>query len=496
MAENIIKSRIMLKYDTLANWTTSNLVLKKGEVAIAEVASGTSDSGLTPPAIGIKVGDGTKTFSQLGWIQAVAGDVYAWAKAATPPSADQISGLSDYISGHINDTNTKYRIQTGSGTDVNKYFLQYQDLGTSTWTTISTIDLNSVTDRIATLENWADTSTSLISQIGNKVAHDIQQLDVTDTAVSHQFVTQVSETDGKIAVLRSSLGADDITSGTLSVSRGGTGASTFTSGQVLVGSGTGAITTKAIDTEVTSNSTNLITSGAVQSYVTSSLSGLTGAMHFIGVATSAIVNNSNFDPDISGYDFTNAQPGDVVLYYTNPNQTNGQEFVWTGTKWQLLGDEGSYAVKGSITNGDIAANAAIAQSKIAGSASGTSIADDLSNKVDKVAGKGLSTNDYSAADQTKLSGIEAGAEVNVIEIIKVGATATTVDTSDKSVTLGTLAGKSTISESDLDSALATKINATPSNLNDIAYDGDVGHLTQTTTYLVIDCGNGSDKLYN
>jgi len=68
MAENIIKSRIMLKYDTLANWTTSNLVLKKGEVAIAEVASGTSDSGLTPPAIGIKVGDGTKTFAQLGWI--------------------------------------------------------------------------------------------------------------------------------------------------------------------------------------------------------------------------------------------------------------------------------------------------------------------------------------------------------------------------------------------------------------------------------------------
>ena len=63
MAENIIKSRVMLKYDTLVNWNSSNLVLKKGEVAIAEVPSATSDSGLTPPAIGIKVGDGTKTFS-------------------------------------------------------------------------------------------------------------------------------------------------------------------------------------------------------------------------------------------------------------------------------------------------------------------------------------------------------------------------------------------------------------------------------------------------
>lgn len=34
-------------------------------------------------------------------------------------------------------------------------------------------------------------------------------------------------------------------------------------------------------------------------------------------------------------------------------------------------------------------------------------------KVDKVAGKGLSTNDYTTADQTKLAGIQAGAEVNV-----------------------------------------------------------------------------------
>lgn len=33
----------------------------------------------------------------------------------------------------------------------------------------------------------------------------------------------------------------------------------------------------------------------------------------------------------------------------------------------------------------------------------------LSLKVDKVDGKGLSTKDYTAADQTKLSGIEAGA---------------------------------------------------------------------------------------
>lgn len=43
----------------------------------------------------------------------------------------------------------------------------------------------------------------------------------------------------------------------------------------------------------------------------------------------------------------------------------------------------------------------------------TALADLASNKVDKVAGKGLSTNDFTNADKTKLDGIEAGAEANV-----------------------------------------------------------------------------------
>ncbi|MFA6897252.1 MAG: hypothetical protein WCQ96_03130 [Patescibacteria group bacterium] len=41
----------------------------------------------------------------------------------------------------------------------------------------------------------------------------------------------------------------------------------------------------------------------------------------------------------------------------------------------------------------------------------------IGNKVDKVTGKGLSTNDYTTEEQTKLSGIEAGAEVNNISDI-------------------------------------------------------------------------------
>lgn len=47
--------------------------------------------------------------------------------------------------------------------------------------------------------------------------------------------------------------------------------------------------------------------------------------------------------------------------------------------------------------------------------------------VAKEAGKGLSTNDYTTAEKTKLAGIEAGAQVNDIEVVKVNGTAQTPD---------------------------------------------------------------------
>lgn len=92
-------------------------------------------------------------------------------------------------------------------------------------------------------------------------------------------------------------------------------------------------------------STNLPTAQAVAQYVqaqTGGLSGLTGAMHFRGISTTAIVDGDTINPTISGYDFhgNGDNAGDVILY-------EGKEFVWTGTSWELLGDEGSYALKSS-----------------------------------------------------------------------------------------------------------------------------------------------------
>ena len=77
------------------------------------------------------------------------------------------------------------------------------------------------------------------------------------------------------------------------------------------------------------------------------------------------------------------------------------------------------------------ASATEVSTAIAGKADKTYVDDKLAKKVDKVTGKGLSTNDYTTAEKTKLSGIAANAQVNVIESVKVNGTALKV--TDKAV---------------------------------------------------------------
>ena len=82
MAEKILNTRILMKVDTLENWQKSTLGLKKGELAIATVAS-SAGTGLTEPVCMIKIGeDGIKTFSQLEWnLYAKASDVLSACKS-------------------------------------------------------------------------------------------------------------------------------------------------------------------------------------------------------------------------------------------------------------------------------------------------------------------------------------------------------------------------------------------------------------------------------
>ena len=69
---------------------------------------------------------------------------------------------------------------------------------------------------------------------------------------------------------------------------------------------------------------------------------------------------------------------------------------------------------------------------------------ELAKKVDKVSGKGLSTNDYTTTEKDKLSGIASGAEVNQNAFsnvgVKVGNTTTTVAADSKTDTITLIQG--------------------------------------------------------
>jgi hypothetical protein len=60
-------------------------------------------------------------------------------------------------------------------------------------------------------------------------------------------------------------------------------------------------------------------------------------MHFIGTSSTAITDGGTETPTIDGYSGTAKTSGNVVLY-------GAKEFVWTGTAWEELGNEGSYAL--------------------------------------------------------------------------------------------------------------------------------------------------------
>ena len=63
----------------------------------------------------------------------------------------------------------------------------------------------------------------------------------------------------------------------------------------------------------------------------------------------------------------------------------------------------------------------------------------INNKVDKVEGKDLSTNDFTNDEKNKLAGIETGAEVNEIDTITAGENVT-VSKSGKTVTISATGG--------------------------------------------------------
>lgn len=103
------------------------------------------------------------------------------------------------------------------------------------------------------------------------------------------------------------------------------------------------------------------------------------------------------------------------------------------TKVSELTNDSSFATTGAVNTAITTAledydTSSEVDTKLAGYVTTETHTTDLAKKVDKVDGKGLSTNDYTTAEKTKLNGIATGAQVNVIEGVQVnGADLTITD---------------------------------------------------------------------
>ena len=130
----------------------------------------------------------------------------------------------------------------------------------------------------------------------------------------------------------------------------------------ITDAGTAAAATVATDAIATTADAKLVSGEQVKTYVDAAVADLSGAMHFVGVFEVL--------PDATDY-----AAGDVCI-------VGNKEYVLVEGEeeapnaWHELGDESIYAVKGNIKNADIAADAAIDQSKING------LTDALAGKAD------------------------------------------------------------------------------------------------------------------
>lgn len=375
MATTTLKTRLQLKYDTLTNWLAKDPVLLKGEIAVATIETTESASGLTPPACAIRVGDGTKKFSELKWIQAVAGDVQAWAKdngatvqgwidtkIAAITAAPSGAGTVDFTAGKLISQVTQD--EGGKITGVKYADITQGDvvgltnaLATLTSGVASKLDKNLASESASTTNLLIDTAaaqgmaddakagaietagndatskvnaakSALLGEGGTEGTHTIKgaydaaaaaskavaDLDMNSAAVAEQFIDSITQTDGKVSVTRATVASKLSIDGTYSA----------TNKLATVSTVTGAV-------------------DSAKSELQEQISAMTGAMRFRGTLTAAPTASTAAPSDGLGA----WRAGDMILFGT-------AEYVvskMTDSKptWQLLGDEGAYQTKLSFT---------------------------------------------------------------------------------------------------------------------------------------------------
>lgn len=239
MPNKTFNARVQMKRDTSANWTSNNPVLLNGEIIIVDTDVG---------EVRYKVGNGTSTYTQLPYTDEAIiskmlslsggtmtgninmnGNVVTGLGAPVNPTdavrQQDLEVLSDEIDGIIAGTSpitlpiaSDVRVggvKIGDNVDVAEDGTISVDL--SGYATDGEVTSQITNSQLALIGSGSATATTIKGAVDeaqnyadSAVENGLNTLNVDDAPVGTQFVTAVSQTDGKISVTRRVLSAVDI----------------------------------------------------------------------------------------------------------------------------------------------------------------------------------------------------------------------------------------------------------------------------------------------
>ena len=376
MAE--IKTRILLRNDTLANWEAANSVtLKKGEVGIAMLDGALAE---------LRVGNNT-----------------TWANSKKlRVEAGQISGLIDTINTQINSLAYEYQLTAGTGDDLNKWFLQSRHLSGGDWVTVNTVDLTQLTGYALSTDVDALVAAVSAETLTSANAYTDTTVNAVSTTLSTDYVGKIGDLETAVNTLVSEVSVATYTSALAD-------AKTYTDEAVDALSIDNYMLTA--DFSALSNEIGLSAANASNKVVTfDDIKDLAGAMHFRGAVTP---NAGETDLEALARVITDPASGDVAII-----TTTSKEYVYNGTAWIELGDEVLYATKAEVATV---------------SAELTSDIADLTADVDYLSG---AIDDAVEALSDALSDVSATLSTDYVE--KIGDLSTATDTLVATVSAETL----------------------------------------------------------
>ena len=463
MATKTFNTRICNKIDTFANWTKNDPVLLKGEIGIAVVPASTG-AVKQEPAILIKIGDGTKKFSELEFVSGKAADIYDWAKAANKPTykAAEISGLADYISSEIQDTDTQYKLEADKDNGRKFYLYSKVKGGDFGAKPVSTIEIPETVYTLAT-----GTANGTVKFNGTDVAvKGLGSAAYTDSTA----YDAAGSADNALAAAKTYANGKD---------------AAITAAQNAADNAKAAADAAQKDVDALEGKVGTVTAGKT---VVQMIADAQAAATYNDTAVkNSIKANKDAIDKLNG---TSAVEGSVdkkIADAINDFSTKVSDDQTVNTFKELIDYAADHKGEYSTLSGDVQANKTAidtlnGKDTVVGSVAKTvkdavksaqdTLQSQIDGKVNKVDGKGLSTNDYTTDEKNKLKGIATGAQVNVIETVKVNGVALTPSSKAINVVVptGALAGKDEVTKADLAAALKTEIEG---KLNSSAVTGDL-----------------------